>query len=91
MPGQGQEKEGEVEKGQEKGRWRRGGGEGEVEKGRWTGSVAVPGKPSAGGAAMDNLFLLHLRNNFCRGRGNPERDMECWDSWNRLSHKGWRA
>lgn len=86
MPGQGQEKEGEVEKGQEKGRWRRGGGEG-----RWTGSVAVPGKPSAGGAAMDNLFLLHLRNNFCRGRGNPERDMECWDSWNRLSHKGWRA
>lgn len=39
MPGQGQEKEGEVEKGQEKGRWRRGGGEEEVEKRRWRRGV----------------------------------------------------
>lgn len=66
---------------------RRGGGdgpgEGETEKGRQTGSTAVPGKPSVGGAAMDNLFLLHLRNNFCRGRRNPEQDTECWDSWQR--------
>lgn len=44
---------------------RRGGGEGDVEKERQTGSKAVPGKLSMGGAAMDNLFLLHLRNNVC--------------------------
>lgn len=45
--------------------------------------MAVPGKPSVGGAAMDNLFLLHLRNNFCRGRRSPKQDTECWDSWQR--------
>lgn len=69
---------------------RRGGegpGEGEVEKERWRrgdrqGSMAVPGKPSMGGAAVDNLFLLHLRNIY-QERGNPEQDTECWDSWQR--------